>query len=122
MPQYSLRLSDRAGCLDEFAKAATEVGLRIQNLACACGERDVIATFSLQESEHDVAQLASAIQRVGAQQAEAPVLNFQVANRAGCLERVVTPFSQAGVRIQSLSCACSPGEAFGQVSVSIRRD
>jgi acetolactate synthase small subunit len=122
MREYSLKLSDQAGCLDAFAKAATGAGLRLQNLSCACGERDVIATFSVQETEHDVAQLASAIQQVGAQQTNAPILNFQVANRAGCLEHVVAPFSQAGVRIQSLSCACSPAAEFGQVSVSFRRD
>src|SRR5439155_23635437 len=99
MAEFSVNVSRGAGCLDEVASALAEA--RIESVACACAaDREGIATFSVPGA---VVAAQRSIPGVRAEETRAPVLTIKVANEAGCLSRVTSTFSEAGVIIASLA-------------------
>lgn len=111
MGEYSVRVSSKVGCLDKVADTLTKSGAQINSLACACGGGDGFATFSLAKSvKLDLAE---------AKESEISTLHVNVRNEAGCLSRVTSAFSKAGVTIGSLACACSAADVTGTVAVGI---
>jgi len=111
MAEYSVRVTSKVGCLDKVADTLTKTGAQINSLACACQGGDGFATFSLAKSvKLDIAD---------AKETGISVLHVNVRNEAGCLSRVTSALSQAGVAIGSLACACAPGDVSGTVAVSL---
>jgi hypothetical protein len=115
MPEFSIKVSRSAGCLDQVASALA--GVRIESAACACAaDREGIATFSLPDESTETKQ---ALQRVKPEETRSSVLHIKVPNEAGCLSRVTSVLSEAGVTIASLACACAAGDDSGIVSVGL---
>lgn len=112
MAHYSVKLENRAGCLDSLVESLDRV--HVQSFACSCTAEATTTVFSVEE-EHD----SRALESVGAKQVSAPVINLRVPNRAGCLSEALLPLSRAGVRFHSVACACAAGDAAGTVSVAI---
>ena len=108
MAEYSVRVTSKAGCLDKVADSLK--GARVTSAACACAGGDGFATFSVDEKVKLTAD---------AKETGTPVLHIAVRNEAGCLSRVTSALSQAGVTIGSLACACGHGDATGIVAVGL---
>lgn len=113
MAQFSVRLENRAGCLDSLVESLERA--HVQSFACSCVGETATAQFSVAESS----EAARAVSSIAAQEVEAPVINLRVANRAGCLSEALLPLARAGVRFHSVACACAEGDAAGTVSVAI---
>jgi len=110
MSEYSVRVSSKLGCLDKVADSLSKAGAQVNSLACACEGGDGFATFSLaKEVKLDIDAKATGI----------PVLHVNVRNEAGCLSRVTSALSRAGVTIGSLACACSAADLSGTVAVGL---
>ena len=108
MAEYSVRVTSKVGCLDKVADSLKTA--RINSVACACDGGDGFATFSVA----DKVKLAA-----DARESAAPVLHINVRNEAGCLSKVTSTLSQAGVTIGSLACACGAADASGTVAVGL---
>lgn len=113
MAQYSVRLENRAGCLDRLVESLDRA--QVRSFACACTADATTTVFSVDEESSDM----EGLQSVGAERDETPVIHLRVANRAGCLSEALLPLSRAGVRFQSVTCACAAGELAGTVTVGI---
>jgi len=118
MAQFTGRLACSAGCLDSVASALEAAGARVQSLACLSQAADEgVVTFSVADTER---LSDEALGDFGARDTGVPVLQVKVPNAVGCLGQVTSAFSQAGVVIDSLACACAAGEESGIVSVGLR--
>lgn len=112
MAEYSVRVSSKVGCLDSIADSLTKANAQINSVACACAGGDGFATFSVEKKVKLDVPLAK----------DAPglsVLHVNVRNEAGCLSRVTSALTQAGVTIGSLACACSASDVMGTVAVGL---
>jgi acetolactate synthase small subunit len=117
MAEFAVRVSREAGCLDNLVGRLGKEQVQIESLACACsGVEEAVASFSVVEPER-----LSGLEDIGGRRAESSVLHVKVPNTAGCLARVTTPLSEAGVNISSLSCACASGDESGIVAVGLAR-
>jgi hypothetical protein len=117
MAEFSVNVSRGAGCLDQVVSALA--GARIESVACACpADREGIATFSVPGA---AAEAQRSVRGVGAEETGTPVLTVKVANEPGCLSRVTSSLSEAGVIIASLACACADGDESGIVAVGLQR-
>lgn len=114
MAEYSVRVSSKVGCLDSIADSLTKANAQVNSVACACAGGEGFATFSVEKKvKLDVPGIAKDTA------ASISVLNVNVRNEAGCLSRVTSALSQAGVTIGSLACACAPTDVMGTVAVGL---
>jgi hypothetical protein len=117
MAEFSVAVSQEVGCLDGVADRLAREEIQIESLACLCGGEASVANFSVPESARSKAE---ALQELGARETGSPVLHIKVPNELGCLSRVTSAFSQAGVNLNSLACACAAGDESGIVAVGLR--
>jgi hypothetical protein len=111
MAQFSLRVRSEAGCLDRVAEALQSA--HVTSMACACeAGAQGFATFSVREADVTLGGITHT-------EAPIPILQVSVRNEAGCLSRVVTSLSRAGVSVGSLACACAEDDVTGIVSVGL---
>lgn len=111
--EFSVRVTHGVGCLEKVTNALTDAGVQIHSASCACSGGDGFAAFSVSEIQPD------ALKSIGAEVSATPILNVHVRNEAGCLSRVTSSLSSAGVTIGSLACACSPNDVSGTVAVGL---
>ena len=112
MAEYSVRVSSKVGCLDSIAESLTKANAQINSVACACAGGEGFATISVEKKlklDVPIAKEAGSVS----------VLNVNVRNEAGCLSRVTSALTQAGVTIGSLACACAPTDVMGTVAVGL---
>lgn len=114
MKQFSVRVSPKVGCIDKVADTLFERGVHVESLACACEAGEGLATFSVSDKE-PLKSLAD----IGAKETGIPVLHINVRNEAGCLSRVTSALSHAGVAVGSLACACSAADLTGTIAVGL---
>jgi acetolactate synthase small subunit len=117
MPEFAIRVSRAPGCLDNVVGRLGKEQVQVESLACACsGVEEAVASFSVAEPER-----LRGLEDIGGRPAESSILHVKVPNTAGCLGRVTTPLSEAGVNIDSLSCACASGDESGIVAIGLAR-
>lgn len=111
MAEFSVRVSSKIGCLDSIAESFAKANTQIHSVACACSGGDGFATFSVAKKVK--------IDLAATKETDAAVLHVNVRNEAGCLSRVTSALSHAGVTIGSLACACAPSDLSGTVAVGL---
>lgn len=117
MSEFAVEVSRGAGCLDRIVGRLGQEQVQIESVACACsGTERAVASFSVAEPER-----LKGLEDLGGRPAESSILHVKVPNERGCLGRVTTPLSEAGVSISSLSCACAAGDESGIVAIGLAR-
>ncbi len=103
--------------MDSIVGRLGKEDVQIESLACACsGAEEAVASFSVAEPER-----LSGLEELRGRPAESSILHVKVPNARGCLARVTTPLSEAGVTISSVSCACAAGDESGIVAIGLAR-